>query len=115
MNQIQGTTTNRNKTVLITGSSQGLGLSAAQILAKKGANVVLVARTSSKLKQALQDVSKVAKNPGEIHDTLRRCLGRVFPSSFMVRVVVSFSMTIAEDAPQELRYMCTAILHVGTT
>ena len=40
----------------MTGGSQGLGLAVAILLAKKGANVTIVARTESKLKKALAEV-----------------------------------------------------------
>ncbi|RBR25846.1 uncharacterized protein FIESC28_01339 [Fusarium coffeatum] len=51
------------KTVLITGASEGLGLSAATQLSGKGANVVLVSRSESKLEAALYTVKAAAKNP----------------------------------------------------
>ncbi|KAJ6446624.1 3-ketodihydrosphingosine reductase gsl-3 [Purpureocillium lavendulum] len=51
------------KTVLITGASEGMGLSAAQKLAARGANVILVSRSASKLEAALQSVKAAAKNP----------------------------------------------------
>ncbi len=46
-----------NQTVLITGGSQGLGKSAARILAQKGANVIIVARNSDKLRAAIVEIS----------------------------------------------------------
>ncbi|KAI0382828.1 NAD(P)-binding protein [Hypomontagnella monticulosa] len=51
------------KTVLITGASEGMGRSAARQLAEKGANVILVSRTASKLKDALAEVKAAARNP----------------------------------------------------
>lgn len=42
--------------MLITGASEGMGLSAAKMLAAKGANVILVSRSVSKLETALQEV-----------------------------------------------------------
>lgn len=44
------------QTVLITGASEGMGLSVAKLLSFKGANVVLVSRSVGKLEDALQIV-----------------------------------------------------------
>ncbi|KAF2208780.1 hypothetical protein CERZMDRAFT_114310 [Cercospora zeae-maydis SCOH1-5] len=49
-------------TVLITGGSQGMGRGLGKLLAQKGANVVIVARTQKKLDDALQYISAAAKN-----------------------------------------------------
>ncbi|KAF4957409.1 hypothetical protein FGADI_3145 [Fusarium gaditjirri] len=51
------------KTVLITGASEGMGLSVATQLSAKGANIVLVSRSASKLEAALFTVKAAAKNP----------------------------------------------------
>ncbi|KAF5018498.1 hypothetical protein F66182_9503 [Fusarium sp. NRRL 66182] len=51
------------KTVLITGASEGMGLSVATQLSAKGANIVLVSRSTSKLEAALSSVKAAAKNP----------------------------------------------------
>ncbi|KAM0264767.1 hypothetical protein ACHAQJ_000592 [Trichoderma viride] len=50
------------KTVLITGASEGMGLSVAKILAFKGANVVLISRSVDKLEDALKIVKAAAKD-----------------------------------------------------
>jgi len=42
--------------VVITGGSDGMGKSVACQLAAKGANVVIVARTTSKLKAAVETI-----------------------------------------------------------
>ncbi|RCI15118.1 hypothetical protein L249_6409 [Ophiocordyceps polyrhachis-furcata BCC 54312] len=52
------------KTVLLTGASEGMGLSVAQKLAARGANIILVSRSVIKLKEALTNVEKAAKYPG---------------------------------------------------
>lgn len=44
------------QTVLITGASEGMGLSVAQKLAARGANVILVSRSADKLQAALESV-----------------------------------------------------------
>ncbi|KAF4965185.1 hypothetical protein FSARC_6979 [Fusarium sarcochroum] len=51
------------KTILVTGASEGTGLSVATKLSAKGANVVLVSRSTSKLEAALYTVKAAAKNP----------------------------------------------------
>ncbi|UKZ77337.1 hypothetical protein TrVFT333_005057 [Trichoderma virens FT-333] len=53
------------KTVLITGASEGMGLSVAKQLSSKGANVVLVSRGVEKLKDALEAVKAAAKDKGK--------------------------------------------------
>ncbi|KAL1602625.1 hypothetical protein SLS60_006042 [Paraconiothyrium brasiliense] len=51
------------RTVLITGGSKGLGLAAAQQLAAKGANVIIVARGQESLATALKSITETARNP----------------------------------------------------
>ncbi len=41
----------KNKTILITGASSGIGKECASLLAKNGANIILVARRENKLKE----------------------------------------------------------------
>ncbi|KAL7798270.1 hypothetical protein V8C37DRAFT_369311 [Trichoderma ceciliae] len=50
------------KTVLITGASEGMGLSVAKMLALKGANVVLISRGVANLEAALEIVKAAAKD-----------------------------------------------------
>lgn len=47
----------RTQTVIITGGSQGMGRGLAKILSQKGANIVIVARTQSKLDDALKYIA----------------------------------------------------------
>ena len=49
------------QTVLLTGGSEGMGLSVAKILAQKGASIIIVARDVAKLESALQQI-KVLSN-----------------------------------------------------
>ncbi|KAI1200450.1 hypothetical protein F5X97DRAFT_293568 [Nemania serpens] len=51
------------KTVLITGASEGMGRSAARQLAERGANVILVSRSASKLEEAMAEAKAAARNP----------------------------------------------------
>ncbi|KDR82721.1 hypothetical protein GALMADRAFT_238225 [Galerina marginata CBS 339.88] len=57
------------KHVYITGGSSGLGLSLAQILAKKGAHVSIVARNQEKLENALASIEKLRVSPSQIFKT----------------------------------------------
>jgi len=51
------------KTVLLTGSSQGMGREIARLLSARGASLILVARTTSNLDSALEYAKAHAKNP----------------------------------------------------
>ncbi|EOA81945.1 uncharacterized protein SETTUDRAFT_181235 [Exserohilum turcica Et28A] len=53
------------KTVILTGSSQGMGGEIACLLAARGANLVLVARTEKNLKATVQRAKKCAKEPAD--------------------------------------------------
>lgn len=55
----------RGKTVVLTGASEGMGLSVAKQLAAKGANIFIVARNIEKLKEALEQVETVALNSSQ--------------------------------------------------
>ena len=48
----------KNKLVLITGASSGIGRAAALQFAKKGANLILVARNKDKLQQTAEELKK---------------------------------------------------------
>jgi short-subunit dehydrogenase len=54
-----------NKHVLITGGSAGLGKALAKIVAKKGANVTIIARSTDKLKIAQQEIQKSTVNKNQ--------------------------------------------------
>eukprot|EP00953_Heterococcus_sp_UTEX-ZZ885_P041742 21274-Heterococcus_DN1.PRE.2 len=74
------------KVAIVTGASSGIGLAAAQQLAKEGAKVVLVARTQSKLDAAVEgikaeggaahgiaaDISKDADNKRIVDETISK-------------------------------------------
>ena len=48
----------KNKVVVITGASSGIGEATAEQFAKKGANIVLVARRKDKLDEVEKKLSK---------------------------------------------------------
>jgi len=56
-----------NKHALVCGSTQGIGFATAELMAKRGAKVTLVARTEDKLKNTL---AKLATSNGQVHDYL---------------------------------------------
>ena len=49
----------KDKVVIITGASSGIGEATAKLLASKGAKVVLGARREDKLKQIVDEIRKV--------------------------------------------------------
>ncbi|KAK7946714.1 uncharacterized protein PG986_011035 [Apiospora aurea] len=51
------------RTILMTGGSEGTGLSAARIFARKGANVVIVSRSQAKLDEAIKSIKTEARSP----------------------------------------------------
>ncbi|KAK6610454.1 short-chain dehydrogenase [Botrytis cinerea] len=53
----------KGKTVLLTGASEGMGKSVAIQLAKKGANVIIVARNVGKLEKAMVEIKAAALSP----------------------------------------------------
>lgn len=67
----------KNKTVIITGASQGIGEAAALCLSQAGANVILVARNAHKLASLQSSIQKKGGNavtvPGDVskYETLR--------------------------------------------
>jgi 3-dehydrosphinganine reductase len=55
----------KDRTVIITGGSQGMGLSVAQQLAAKGAHICIVAQNVPKLEAALASAQKHASSPSQ--------------------------------------------------
>ncbi|KAI0159885.1 3-ketodihydrosphingosine reductase tsc-10 [Hypoxylon sp. FL1284] len=51
------------RTILLTGGSEGTGLSAARIFSAKGANIIIVSRSLVKLGEALKSIKAAAKSP----------------------------------------------------
>jgi 3-dehydrosphinganine reductase len=52
-----------SQTILLTGASEGTGLSAARIFSSKGANVIIVSRNLAKLEEAVKSIKTAAKWP----------------------------------------------------
>ncbi|MBT7996622.1 MAG: SDR family NAD(P)-dependent oxidoreductase, partial [Bacteroidetes bacterium] len=52
----------KNKRILITGSTSGIGRASAKELAKMGANIVLVSRNEEKLKTQVEELKKATNN-----------------------------------------------------
>ena len=69
-----------NKTALVCGSTQGIGLSIAKDLAKNGAKIILIARNKSKLKKIIKTLPKATQqhffvdcdfnNPEELNEKI---------------------------------------------
>jgi NAD(P)-dependent dehydrogenase (short-subunit alcohol dehydrogenase family) len=58
------------KTILITGSTSGIGLATAEALAAKGATIILAARHEEKLKQAAAQIENKTGNKSITHYTV---------------------------------------------
>ena len=56
------------KVALVTGGSRGIGLASAKILAENGANVVITAKNSERLKQAASDIPNCIGIGGDIRN-----------------------------------------------
>lgn len=52
-----------SQTILLTGASEGTGLSAARIFSSKGANVIIVSRNLAKLEDAIKSIKTAANRP----------------------------------------------------
>lgn len=57
----------RNKLILITGGSNGIGLALAKLFVGKGAHIWLIARREQLLKKALQDLNQLNNLPDQRH------------------------------------------------
>lgn len=57
----------KGKTIIVTGASEGIGRSIALSLAKKGANVALVARNQEQLANVLNEVIKLGSSDSKLY------------------------------------------------
>eukprot|EP00126_Sphaerothecum_destruens_P013492 Sdes_comp23092_c0_seq1m21415 len=61
----------RNLTAVVCGSTQGIGKATAILLAKMGANLILIARNETSLQKVAQELDSVSvKDAGQKHLTL---------------------------------------------
>lgn len=69
----------KDKVVLVTGASTGIGLAAARLLAKNGAKVALNARSKDKLEQLSKELRGSAVFPADMADegAVREMIGKV--------------------------------------
>lgn len=126
----------QDRAVIVTGASQGLGLALARQLSAKGANVVIVAQTVSKLEKALEVVTKAARNPatqkflylsydlrspksapeilskvtewnnGQAPDVVLNCAGNCVPGFF-----ASSSIQTLQDQMDTIYWSCAYMAH----
>ncbi|WFD49820.1 hypothetical protein GLX27_004505 [Malassezia furfur] len=111
----------RGKRVLVTGGSQGLGLALAQLLASRGAHVVICSRTEGKLQAALREVEAARVDAsqelqyvaadvstfagaqqalaacGAVPDTVFCCAGGAKPGYFVEQVEADFEAAVRTD------------------
>ncbi|KAL8670618.1 MAG: hypothetical protein Q9168_004849 [Polycauliona sp. 1 TL-2023] len=90
------------RTVLITGGSQGMGRSAARLIAQKGANVVIAARNVGRLEEALEHVAA-----GAIHKSQRfHFISANLTSSDEAVRVLSETTAWNNDSPPDIVWCC---------
>ncbi|KAI1809074.1 NAD(P)-binding protein [Poronia punctata] len=96
------------RTVLITGGSKGLGLSAARQLAEKGANVIIVARDIGNLKNAITYISDGASRPGT--QRFHYISGDVSTASNCERVIEE-AVKWGDGSPPDIVWCCSGSAH----
>ncbi|KAG6329625.1 hypothetical protein ID866_9465 [Astraeus odoratus] len=88
----------KGKHVYITGGSQGLGLALAKDLAKRGANISIVARTQGKLDAALKELEALRQSPGQKFDAFSFSLNTADASAAAFAAVCASHGGQAPDA-----------------
>ncbi|KAI1805956.1 NAD(P)-binding protein [Daldinia bambusicola] len=92
------------RTILITGGSRGLGLSAARQLAEKGANVIIVARNEAKLQEGVAFISQGARTPES--QRFHHIAADVTTSAECARVVAE-SIEWNNGSPPDIVWCCS--------
>ena len=95
------------RTIIITGASQGLGLSAAQKLAAKGANIVIVARDVAKLERAIELLRASALRPSQKFMHLSYDLTKPESATTILSDVVSWN----NGQPPDIVWCCAGLSH----
>ena len=88
------------KHVIVTGGSQGIGLETARLIAQRGGEVSIVARTEARLREASADIG---------HDVAWVSADVTDPSA----VDVAFGELTERNGPCELLISCAGIAHPG--
>ncbi|KAL2127738.1 hypothetical protein VTI74DRAFT_10245 [Chaetomium olivicolor] len=96
------------RTILITGGSRGLGLSAACELAAKGANVIIAARDLDKLKESIAHISRAARFPDR--QRFHHIRADVTTAPECARVVKE-ATTWNDGAPPDIVWCCSGSAH----
>ncbi|KAL8828612.1 MAG: hypothetical protein Q9170_006523 [Blastenia crenularia] len=90
------------RTVLVTGASQGMGRSVARLLAEKGASVVIVARNTQRLEEALEHATA-----GAVHKSQRfHSISADLSSSAEATRVLSETTAWNNESPPDIVWCC---------
>ncbi|KAL8766545.1 MAG: hypothetical protein Q9209_006688 [Squamulea sp. 1 TL-2023] len=95
------------RTILITGGSQGLGRSAARLLAQKGANVVIAARNVQRLEEALEHITAGATNKSQRFHFISADL----TSHNEATRVLAETTVWNNDSPPDIVWCCAGFAH----
>ncbi|OTA90925.1 hypothetical protein M434DRAFT_77123 [Hypoxylon sp. CO27-5] len=96
------------RTVLITGGSAGLGRSAARQLAEKGANVIIVARNVSKLRESIAYIKQGARSSDV--QRFHYIAADVTAASECARVIAE-ATAWNDGAPPDIVWCCAGSAH----
>ncbi|KAK5657893.1 hypothetical protein OQA88_2442 [Cercophora sp. LCS_1] len=96
------------RTVLITGGSSGLGLSAACQLAAKGANVIIVARDPNRLKAAVDQIQAHAHSPSTQRFTT---IEADATGSADCKIIINNATSWNNNTPPDIVWCCSGSAH----